>query len=221
MTFAAILFDLDGTILDTTPLILSSLRYATGTTLGRVPEDSLLLANFGRPLEDSLRALAPELDEVRFQNFLQCYLDHNWEAHDRLVALVPGVEGVLRELSAAGVPLAVVTSKRRDLALRGLDHFGLGGFFKTVVAREDTQIHKPDPEPVREGIRRLGADASRSLYIGDSPFDMRSGRGAGCHAWGIIHNTFSASDLVEAGAERVAFRGWSQIGDWLGTNSLQ
>lgn len=215
MPFTAILFDLDGTILDTTPLILASLRHATSRVLGRTPEDHILLRNFGRPLEDSLRALAPDLDEVRFNEFCQEYLDHNQREHDRLVGLVPGVEAVLAGLSARGVKLGIVTSKRREMSVRGLNFFGLARYFEIVVAREDTQRHKPGPEPVAEGLRRLGVEARQVLYIGDSPYDMQAGHAAGTSVWGLLHNTFTPEVLKAAGAQRVA-GGWHEIGEWLG-----
>jgi pyrophosphatase PpaX len=212
--FSAVLFDLDGTILDTTALILSSLRHATQAVFGTVPEDEVLIQNFGRPLEESLRALAPNLEPVQFNQFCQQYLDHNREAHDRLVALVPGVEAQLARLADQGTPMAIVTSKRRDMARRGLDFFNLTRYFPVVVAGEDTEGHKPGPEPVALGLSRLGVYAHSALYIGDSPYDMQSGRAAGCRVWGILHNTFSEAALEEAGAERVA-HGWEEIGRWL------
>lgn len=213
--YAAVLFDLDGTILDTTPLILASLRHATRTVLGQTPDDAVLMRNFGRPLEESLSALAPNLDPVGFDEFCQQYLDHNAREHDRLVAMVPGVEPILAGLRQAGIPLAIVTSKRREMAVRGLEFFHLTNYFDTVVAREDTRGHKPGPEPVEEGLRRLGVPATEALYIGDSPYDMQAGRAAGSAAWGLLHNTFDAHTLRSAGAQKVA-RGWNQIGAWLG-----
>ena len=212
--FDAVLCDLDGTILDTTPLILASLRHATQRVLGSVPEDQVLLRNFGRPLEDSLRALAPDLDEARFAELCQQYLDHNQREHDRLVRLVPGVVLVLDWLLAHRVKLAIVTSKRRNMSLHGLERCGLSRYFETVVAREDTESHKPGPEPVELGLARLATEPARALYIGDSPYDMRSGRAAGTSAWGMLHNTFSAEVLRAAGAQRVA-RGWGEVGQWL------
>lgn len=210
-----LLCDLDGTILDTTRLILESLRHAAATVFGVVPEDSVFLANFGRPLEESLAALAPELSPVQFQAFVDAYLEHTHAHQDRLLTVVPGADAAIRRLRAAGRTLAVVTSKRKDLALHGLSRFGLGDSFAAVVAREDTARHKPDPEPLQEALRRLGVESDMAAYVGDSPFDMRAARAAGVRAWGIVHNTFSIRDLSDHGAERVAL-GWDEILAWCG-----
>lgn len=216
MTHPVLLFDLDGTILDTTRVILESLRHASERVLGVVPEDAVFLARFGRPLEDNLAELAPNLTPDQVQTFVDVYLEYTRAHQDRLVAVVPGADRAVRRLAAVGRTLAVVTSKRKDLALHGLRRFGLEACFAAVVAREDTVRHKPDPAPLREALRQLGVTRrDAAVYIGDSPFDVRAARAAGVHAWGIVHNTFSAEDLRDQGAERVAF-GWDQILAWCG-----
>jgi pyrophosphatase PpaX len=78
-----------------------------------------------------------------------------------------------------GYRMGVVTSKSRSVAQRGVDHFKLGRYFEFVVGFEDTVNHKPGPEPVQEGARRLGVPPDECLYVGDSPHDMASGRAAG------------------------------------------
>ncbi len=210
-----VLLDLDGTILDTTPLILTSLRHATRTVLGRVPADADLIRHFGRTLEESLRALAPEIEAARFDALLATYLAHNRAQHDSLVRLVPGADEALRGFHQRGLQLGVVTSKRRDLARHGLELFGLDSLLATVVAREDTDQHKPHPAPVIEALKRLQASPRRALFIGDSPYDMQSGRAAGVRVWGLAHNTHPEEELLQAGAERVA-RHWATLIRWMG-----
>ncbi len=209
-----VLLDLDGTILDTTPLILASLRYATRTVLGRVPEDAVLIRNFGRTLEESLRALAPEIESVRFDALLHTYLAHNRAQHDRLVRLVPGAEEALRKFHQRGLQLGVVTSKRRDLAVHGLELFDLDSLLATVVAREDTEEHKPHPAPVIEALKRLRASPQCAVFIGDSPYDMQSGHAAGVCVYGLSHNTHPKEELLKAGATGVA-ADWPSLARWV------
>jgi pyrophosphatase PpaX len=170
-----LLFDLDGTLIDTEELILSSARHATEVVLGEALPDSVLRHNIGVPLRIQMGEYAPEyVDEL-----LAAYREHNALVHDDLIREYPGTEEALVALQSAGYRMGVVTSKSRPVAQRGVDFFGLGRFFEFVVGYEDTEIHKPNAEPVLEGARRLGVAAARCVYVGDSPHDMAAGCAAG------------------------------------------
>lgn len=170
-----ILFDLDGTLVDTVELILASARYATEIVLGKALPDDVLKHDIGMPLKDQMERYAPG----RSPELLAVYRKHNAAVHDDLIREYPGTEAVLRRLVAAGYRMGIVTSKSRPVAQRGLDRFGLGQFFETLVGYEDTEIHKPEGAPVEEGARRLGETADKCLYVGDSPHDMAAGIAAG------------------------------------------
>jgi pyrophosphatase PpaX len=171
----AILFDLDGTLIDTIDLIMVSMRHATAQVLGEALPDSVLMHNVGVPLRVQMREFSPEHAE----ELLSVYRAHNATVHDDLVAEYPGIDEGLEALSGAGYPLAIVTSKSRPVAMRGLSRFGLERHFDVVVAYEDTSIHKPEPEPLLEAARRMGVGIGECAYVGDSPHDMTAAIAAG------------------------------------------
>ena len=188
------LFDFDGTVVDSGGIILASMRHATRTVLARNYSDRELMANVGGPgLEGQMLAIAPEhVDEL-----VRVYREHNESIHDELEAC-DGVEGVLATLRAQGRRLGIVTAKRNktvDLAFRYLP---LGGYFDTIVGGDDTVRHKPDPDPLLLGLERLAASPGEAAYVGDSPYDMRAARAAGVHSigvtWGKIHDRDALHD---------------------------
>ncbi len=189
-----VLFDLDGTLIDTHDLILASFRHATTAVLGRIIPDSILMAKVGVPLEVQLEDFSDDPDLRR--QMLQVYREYNHAFHDEMVRSFAGVEESLRALNADGVRLGVVTSKRRQLAVRGLERFGLEGFFEFVIGSDDCRLHKPDPAPVLMGCERMGLDPSRCAYVGDSPFDVAAGRDAGCLPVAAVWGMFPEADLL-------------------------
>ncbi|HHY92922.1 MAG TPA: HAD hydrolase-like protein, partial [Firmicutes bacterium] len=142
--FRCVLFDLDGTLIDTNRLIIESFQYTLRKHLGCEAPETEIVSTFGRPLLEGLahfsREKAPEM--------LKTYRAYNEARHDATTTLVPGVRETLTALKEAGLALAVVTSKRRGLALRGLQLFGLDAYMDAIVTPEDTTRHKPEPDPV-------------------------------------------------------------------------
>ena len=170
-----VLFDLDGTLIDTMELILASMRHATAEVLGEAPPDHVLMHNVGVPLIEQMR----EFDIERAEEMLHVYRAHNETVHDDLVGEYPDTAKGLEALVQAGYRLGVVTSKSKPVAQRGLDAFGLGSFFETLVAYEDTDIHKPKAAPLLLAAERLGVEIERCAYVGDSPHDMSAALAAG------------------------------------------
>src|SRR5438552_2409055 len=161
MRFDTVLFDLDGTVVDSGAIILASMRHATREVLGRDYSDEELMRAVGGPgLEAQMHALAPE----HVERLVDVYRAHNIPLHDELEACL-GMEDALVRLHAQGRRLGVVTAKRRDTAQLAFDRVGLGHFFETVVGGDETQRHKPDPEPLLLGAERLGADPAETAYV--------------------------------------------------------
>jgi pyrophosphatase PpaX len=188
MRFETVLFDLDGTVVDSGAIILASMRHATQEVLGRNYSDEELLQTVGGPgLEAQMRALAP--DQV--ERLVAVYRAHNEPLHDALEACV-GIEDVLVRLHEEGRRLGIVTAKRRATVELAFARVPLGHLFEAIVGGDETQRHKPDPEPLLLAAERLGADAARTAYVGDSPFDIRAAKAAGMFAvavtWGRIHD---------------------------------
>jgi pyrophosphatase PpaX len=184
-----VLFDLDGTLIDSGPMIVASMRHAAATVLGRdVPEDVLLAAVGGPGLLAQMHALDPE----RADELVDAYRAHNEPLHDELKAFWEVAE-VLPRLRAEGRRLGIVTAKRRSTVQLAFDHLpGLEDNFDLVVASEDTERHKPDPAPLLLALEGLQARPDQAAYVGDSPFDVRAAKAAGIFAvavgWGGIHS---------------------------------
>jgi pyrophosphatase PpaX len=188
MRFRLVLFDLDGTLIDSGPIILASMQHAVRTVLGReIPPDELGVTVGGQGIVAQMTAIdAEHADEL-----LEAYRDHNdglhetLEAFDDLLAILPG-------LKAEGRKLGIVTAKRHRTVALALDRFpALAELFDVVVAHEDTTRHKPDPDPVLLAVEKLGGTAEEAVYVGDSPFDVGAAQAAGVFAiavgWGGIH----------------------------------
>jgi pyrophosphatase PpaX len=189
MRVPAVFFDLDGTVIDSGPMIVSSMEHAARTVLGReIPRDVLSAAIGGPGLVAQMR----ELDPQRVDELVDAYRAHNEPLHDELEAFWEVVE-VLPRLRAEGRRLGIVTAKRRATVRLAFDRLpGLETNFEVVVTSEDTERHKPDPAPIREALARLAVEPSDAAYVGDSPFDVRAARAAGVFAiavtWGGIHD---------------------------------
>jgi pyrophosphatase PpaX len=182
-----VLFDLDGTVIDSGGIILASMRHAATTVLGRDFADEELMAAVGGPgLEHQMRALDPE----RVDELVTVYRAHNEPLHGSLVCC-PGMDGALERLRADGHRLGIVTAKRRVTVELAFEHVPFGHLFEVVVGGDETERHKPDPAPLRLALERLRAEPAEAAYVGDSPFDVAAGKAAGVYTvavtWGGLH----------------------------------
>ena len=195
MRFSVVLFDLDGTVIDSGAIILASLRYATREVLGEAPADEVLMAGVGGP---ALEARMVDFGgPERAAELTRVYRAHNEALHHE-IELFPGMEELLVELRAQGRRTGLVSAKRRvtvELALRSTATEAL---FDVIVGGDETMRHKPAPEPLLLALARLHAPASDAVYVGDSPFDMGSAKAAGVAAigvsWGGIHGREALDD---------------------------
>lgn len=183
-----VLFDLDGTVIDSGGIILASMRHASLHVLGREIADEELMHAVGGPgLEAQMRALDPE----RVDELVTVYRAHNEPLHEELVCC-PGMDRALERLWAEGRRLGLVTAKRRATAELAFEHVPVGHVFETIVGGDETERHKPDPEPLLLAAERMGADPADVVYVGDSPFDIRAAKAAGMDSvavtWGRIHD---------------------------------
>ena len=188
MRFRVALFDLDGTLIDSGPIILASMRHATRAVLGREIAYEELAATIGG---QGLVAQMQALDAERVDDLVEAYRAHNDPLHDTLEAF-DEVLALLPRLRAEGRTLGIVTAKRHRTVALALERFP--ELERELLGRdrdEDTERHKPDPDPVLAAVERLGADVSEAAYVGDSPFDIRAAKAAGAFAvgvgWGGIH----------------------------------
>lgn len=173
-----VLYDLDGTLWDSVPLIMESLKMSYKIVLGgtdRTDED--LMSYIGKPLTDTYWMH----DEETQKRLVEAYLEYNVaEMKKNVIPIFPGVYDFLSKIQASGIKQGVVTSKRKDSARITIELLELEKYFDTMVFREATKLAKPHADPLLEGARRLGiTDMSRVLYVGDAVPDLLSARAAG------------------------------------------
>ena len=195
MTLPAILFDLDGTLIDTIELILSSARHAFEEWPVR-PTDEEWVRGIGTPLVQQLRAYAANDEEVAL--LLERYRRYQNEHHNRLTRCYDDVPDVIAALAERGHQLAVVTSKASSIAHQSLAFVGLDHFFPVVVGYDETTRHKPDPEPVRVALSRLGVSPDYAVFVGDSPHDILAGNGADVMTIAALWGPFDRETLADA-----------------------
>jgi pyrophosphatase PpaX len=200
-----VLFDLDGTVVDSGGIILASMRHATRTVLDREIPDAELMANVGGP---GLEAQMQAIDPTRADELIRVYRAHNEPLHTELEAF-PGIVHVLARLRDEGRRLGVVTAKKRATVDIAFSQLPLAPLFDTVVGGDETARHKPDPEPLLLGLERLGASPDEAAYVGDSPYDMAAAKAAGTFAvgvtWGAIHerDRLAEADVLVDRAEEL------------------
>ncbi len=193
--WGAVLFDFDGTLADTVPLIVESYRHTLAELEVEV-EDEQIRSWIGRILFDVLEERHPG----RGEELVRRYREHNLAHHDTLIRTVPGADALVRDLQEAGIPVALVSSKGRDTVRRGMRVTGLPEV-EHVVGLEDTTAHKPSPEPLLEGARRLGVEPAACVYVGDAIVDVLAARAAGMASVAV---TWGAGvPAVLAGADHV------------------
>jgi pyrophosphatase PpaX len=191
----AVLFDLDGTLIDTIELIRLSFRHATCAVLGYEVPDEITMAQVGRPLINQFAEMAPG----RGEELLRAYREFNMAHHDEMAKAYPGTIEALTALRAQSIPMGVVTSKGTVAATRGIDLFGLGPFLQVVVTADDVEIHKPDPYPLRFAAGLMGVELEYCMYVGDSPHDMQAAITGGAIAVAALWGAFPQEEVVVPG----------------------
>lgn len=197
--YRAVLFDLDGTLIDSVRLILDSYHH-TLQVHGLPPQtDEHWLAGLGTPLWAQFAAYVdtPELMDA----MVATYREYNIANHDAQVTVYPGVLDTVASIQAAGIPMGLVTSKTRVGAFRGLRLMGMEEAMAVVVGADDVERHKPDPLPVQRALETLGVEASETIFVGDSRHDMVSGRAAGTATGGVLWGPFDRAHLEPTGPD--------------------
>ena len=193
MRFPVVLFDLDGTLIDSGGMILDSFRHAARTVLDVELADDALFAGVGAG--SSLREQMASFDRDRVDELILSYRSHNEPAHERLECCA-GMLDVLAALHAEGRRLGVVTAKRRATVDLAFARLPIAHHFDVVVTEESTERRKPHPEPILLALERLGAAPEDAAYVGDSPFDARAARAAGVFAVGVTWGRMFGRDQL-------------------------
>jgi pyrophosphatase PpaX len=192
-SITTILFDLDGTLIDTVELILESYRH-TVRVHGLDPvSEQRWRQNIGIPLRVQFRQFTDDPDEI--QALIATYMEHNMEHHDALVREYPGVCDAVKALHGAGYRLGVVTSKMHGGLERGLALGGYEGLFEVLIGADDVENPKPHAEPVLKALERMEVAAECAVFVGDSPHDMACGHAAGVQTGAALWGPFMREAL--------------------------
>jgi len=192
----ALLFDLDGTLVDTIALLLASMRHAFTTCGIACPTDAEWTAGIGTPLQTQFRDFVR--NESAIPRLVTAYRAYQHEHHDALTNAYEGIPALVARLEERGHPIGIVTSKADYLAERALTWVGLIGHVDVIIGADSVTRHKPHPEPVLVALERLGAPRETAIFVGDSPHDIASGNAAGVRTIGVAWGAFDREALAEA-----------------------
>lgn len=195
-----VLFDLDGTTIDTNELIIATLQHVLQQHCNLALSREAVIAQMGGPLPDQMRHFSGR-DDV--DDLVKAYRAYNYARHDEMVTLFPGVLDAFRRLSAAGLKLGIVTNKARASTARVLEQFGLRPYVGAVVTIEDVKRPKPHPEPMFKAMGELGVKPEETIMVGDSPFDLLSARDAGVRPIAVGWSLKPRELLLASGAWRI------------------
>jgi phosphoglycolate phosphatase len=191
--YALIVFDWDGTLIDSTPAIAECIRLAARDMDLPVPTLERASHVIGLGLRDSLRHAVPELPEHGHARFVECYRRHFLEREDTM-APFPGVPELLAELHARGHRLAVATGKSRRGLDRALEASGLAPIFAATRCGDETRP-KPHPAMLLELLQELQADPRGALMVGDTSHDLEMARSAGIDALAVAYGAHPGESL--------------------------
>jgi pyrophosphatase PpaX len=188
-----VLFDLDGTLIDSIRLILDSYHHTLAAHGVPPRTDEDWLRGVGTPLSVQFAEWRDELGKL--EAMVATYRAYNLAHHDRMVTVYPGVVAAVEAIRAAGRRTGLVTSKNRQGALRGLTLVRLEAMMDVLVCADEVTNPKPHPEPVEKAVALLGADPATTVYVGDSIHDMVSGRAAGVRTAAALWGPFGREHL--------------------------
>ena len=174
--YDTVLFDFDGTIVDSTPAVLGAWKHTYDVLKPGQYDEARCLSTFGEQLDTSLHKHFPE---TPVDAGVSIYRDWQITRLPELVHAFPGTFEALEDIHKAGYKTGLVTSRHRETADVLFDLFNVKDYFDAIVVCEDTERHKPDPEPIDKALWLLGSEAEKSLYVGDAVFDLLTSHNAG------------------------------------------
>ncbi|WP_178018864.1 pyrophosphatase PpaX [uncultured Paenibacillus sp.] len=177
-----VLFDLDGTIINTNELIITTFMHVIEKNGLKPHTREEIIPHMGMTLEHQLQIFSGREDVAEL---VADYRKYNRERHDELIRDFPHVKEVISSLYEQGITMGIVTTKIKETTLLALNMFGLKPYMKSIVTVEDVKHPKPHPEPILTAMRELNADPARTLMVGDSAADLQCAKAAGVHAAGV------------------------------------
>ena len=192
-----VIFDFDGTLINTNEIIVESWQAVFRHYRGERGDEKVIYASFGETLKDTMRELFPEADVDEAVAIYRNYQAANCEG---MIRPFPGLEDLVRKIRETGRTTSIVTSRLLETTNKYLDEFGMRELFDVIVTADDTTAHKPDPEPVLTALRKLGAAPEDSIMLGDTRFDIGCANNAGVDSVLVTwSNGFPAEKMAEMG----------------------
>ncbi|WP_309091133.1 pyrophosphatase PpaX [Domibacillus sp.] len=200
-----LLFDLDGTLINTNELIVQSFLHTLNHYFPNQYEREDVYPFMGPPLIDTFEAL----DKERTMEMVNHYRAFNHEKHDALVTEFEGVYETIRTLHENGYKMAIVSTKIHETVLKGLKLTNLDPFFDVVIGLDDVEHAKPHPEPVQKALAALGSKPEEAIMVGDNYHDIEGGKNAGVQTAGVAWslkgrdflNTYDPDYMLESMAD--------------------
>lgn len=171
-----VLFDFDGTIMNTNKVIINSWQHTFKIIEGKEGSEEEILKTFGEPLEITMARFFPEMP---VQEAVRIYRSYHYDNFESMIELFSGMRELLTELKDRDFKTGIVTSRLRNTTEQGLEKFDIKDYFDIIVAYDDTAEKKPAPEPINIALEKLGSKPETSLMLGDTRFDMGCARNAG------------------------------------------
>ncbi|MEO7963539.1 MAG: HAD-IA family hydrolase [Gemmatimonadaceae bacterium] len=200
-TLPVVLFDLDGTLIDSLELLINAMKFSFEGHRVSTPDVATWTSYIGRPLPWQF---AQFVHEEEIPDLIRRYRSYQHEHYDALTRTFDEIPELIRRLHEAGHRLGVVTSKADALAIRSIEHVGLKEYFDVVIGADSSARHKPDAEPILVALSRLGATPDQGVYVGDSIYDIMSGNAAGVVTIGVTWGATLHSPLLESSPTFVA-----------------
>lgn len=189
-----LLFDFDGTLMDTNDVIIASWQETFRQLTGGEADEAMLYATFGEPLEGTMRRFFPD---VPLEKSLQIYRGYQAQHYLEEIHLFPGIRALLDELATRPVQMALVTSRLRHTTRQALEAFDLEKYFACVITADDVTRHKPDPQCIQAALDHLGAAPQQALMVGDTVHDIQCARNAGVRSVLVSWTAALARNLEE------------------------
>lgn len=188
-----ILFDFDGTLIDTNELILQTLNDVSKKFLGAEIPLETMNAILGKYLDDQMKFLS----ETHYEQMVLYYKELYKARQDKMTKEFAGIGEMLRKLKELGCMTAIVSAKGRGGIEHGLKLFSLDRFIDVVISAYDIRNNKPHPEPALKALEALGGDPAGSLLVGDSPYDIMCGKNAGIKTVLVGWSIFPKDELLK------------------------
>ncbi|WNF36546.1 pyrophosphatase PpaX [Bacillaceae bacterium IKA-2] len=215
MKIDTVLFDLDGTLINTNELIIASFLHTLDHYFPNVYTRERVIDFIGPSLHDSFSGLSPD----KAEEMTVMYRQFNHEKHDQLVEEYETVRETVQALHEKGYKLGIVTTKRSETARMGLKLTGLDTYFPVLVGIDDVEKVKPDPEPLMKALAQLGSSPEQTVMVGDSQYDILGGKNTGTKTAAVAW-TIKGREFLEGYEPDVMLETMSDLLTFLGEDPL-